>query len=87
MTLRRKLLQRVMALPRAAVRSLLRVAASPKAIQVEAQHRYEALRGNRAQWRRWYQANTKRQRQLSALKRMGVRIDPNSTGLKRWVVA
>jgi hypothetical protein len=41
---------------------------------------------DRSQWRRWYQANKKHQRRLTALKRMGVRIPPNATGLSRYVV-
>ena len=42
---------------------------------------------NREQWRRWYQATTKHQRQLRALKQLGCgKINPKSTGLPRWVV-
>lgn len=43
--------------------------------------------GDRAQWRRWYQANRKRQRQLTAMKQQfGFFIHPNTTGLLReWV--
>lgn len=42
---------------------------------------------NRAQWQRWYQANRRRQRQISAYKRLGgARIDPKTTGLRRAMV-
>jgi hypothetical protein len=55
------------------------------------------LRGrqlDRAQWRRWYQANRKYQRQLTALKQRAcyarpgfhMRIDPRTTGLPRGFV-
>lgn len=38
------------------------------------------------QWGRWWKANRRRQRQLTALKRLGVKIHPNDTGLPRWSV-
>lgn len=41
---------------------------------------------NAAQWHRWYKANRRYQRQLSALKQYGVKIAPKSTGLRREMV-
>lgn len=41
---------------------------------------------NRAQWRRWYQADQKHKRQLRALRRMGVRLRPNAWNLPRYIV-
>lgn len=38
---------------------------------------------SKGQWSRWHKVNTKRQRQLSALKRGGYRISPNETSLVR----
>lgn len=38
------------------------------------------------QWHRWYQANRKRQRQLTALKRLGHPLNPKVTSIPRWVV-
>lgn len=39
------------------------------------------IRFDRAQWRRWYRANQKYQRQLRAVR--GIRIDPNQSSLRR----
>ncbi len=52
----------------------------------------EAIRNrpmDRDQWRRWYQVNTKMQRQLRAMKQRGgnFKINPNATGIPRWMVA
>lgn len=42
---------------------------------------------SREQWHRWYQANRRRQRQMAAYKRLGGGpINPNATGLLRWMV-
>lgn len=42
---------------------------------------------DRAQWRRWYKANKRHQRQLAAWKRLGGRyIDPRSTGIPRVLI-
>lgn len=42
---------------------------------------------DREQWRRWYKANIKHQRRLTAMKRLrGGKIPPGITGLPRWVV-
>jgi hypothetical protein len=49
-------------------------------------NREKELVDDRAQWRRWYQVNRRRQRQLKALSRMGVKIDPRSYSLARWLV-
>lgn len=42
---------------------------------------------DRAQWRRWFQANRKRQRQVAALRRLGLRVDPRHVNLERWMVS
>ena len=43
--------------------------------------------GDRQQWRRWYQVNRRRQRQLRALKQLGGGpINSNTTGLPRYYV-
>lgn len=42
---------------------------------------------DRAQWRRWYQANRKQQRQCTALRRRGVKVHPFDYNLRRSVVA
>jgi hypothetical protein len=43
---------------------------------------------DRAQWRRWYQANRKWQRQMTALKRLtGRKINPRTCSLPRWVIS
>lgn len=41
---------------------------------------------HRGSWRRWYQADQKHKRQLRALRRMGVRIQPASWNLPRYMV-
>lgn len=49
--------------------------------------RKSASNGDRPRWRRWQQANARRQRQMSAIKRLGGgKIHPNSTGLPMRVV-
>lgn len=82
MNLRRKLLARIWAPVRSLFQSIT-ASTYPKA-KIDALTRQRC--NDPAQWHRWYQANRKRQRQQSALKRMGFRIDPRETGLPRWAV-
>lgn len=41
---------------------------------------------DRAQWRRWYQADQYHKRQLRSLRRMGVRVAPGAWNIPRHVV-
>lgn len=96
MTLRERLLHRIRATPRAFVRRVAKIvrenpSAGPVgsvawglAFKLVMQGlRKEVIYTDRAQWRRWYQANTKRQRQMRALH--GVKIAP-SESLRREMV-
>lgn len=91
----RKLRRRIAAPVYLAIRAMAVLLGKRKFQRVEgaeALYKYRKGRGelDRAQWRRWWKANQKHQRQLAAYKRTGhgrrIRIDPKVTGLPRAYV-
>ena len=83
-TMKRGLIDRI----RATVHEAIVITRSKMAPAI-AQHLTKVRCTDRAQWRRWYKANKKYQRQLAALRRLGTRrrrIDPRIASLPRWVV-
>ena len=82
-TMKHRLIDRI----RATVREAIVITRSKMAPAI-AQHLTKVRCTDRAQWRRWYQANRKWQRQMAALKRIppGRRIDPRIASLPRWVI-
>jgi len=80
--MKRRLIKRI----RDTVREAIAITRSKMAPAI-AQHLTAVRCTDRAQWRRWYKANKKWQRQMAALKRLtGRKIDPRIASLPRWVV-
>lgn len=82
-TMKRRLIDPI----RSVVREAIVIMRSPMA-QAIAQDLTTERCTDCAQWRRWYKANRKYQRQMAALKRIppGRKIDPRIASLPRWVV-